>query len=99
MKGLSLDTDRPEDQELISYGLATFDNIFLGFITSLVMVTMEGWSKVMYNLTDATNPSLAIFGCTTLVVICGFFLVNIILAVLAESVSNENELDDQNIVM
>ena len=58
------------------------------------MVSLEGWSKVMYNMTDATIPSLAIVGCITLVVICGLFLVNIILAVLAESVSNENDLED-----
>ena len=83
---------------MISFGLATFDNIFLGFVTSLVMVTLEGWSKVMYNLTDATFPALSIFGCSSLVIICGFFLINIILAVLAESVSNNNDLEDMGVV-
>jgi hypothetical protein len=93
---LTLETDHPEMQPLIFFGLGTFDNIFFGFITIFVMVTLEGWSKIMYNIMDASIPSVGVIGCVLVVVLCGFFLVNIILAVLAESIS-EDELVEENL--
>ena len=93
-RGLSIETDHPENQPLIFYGLGTFDNIFFGFITIFVMVSLEGWSKIMYNIMDTTFPLVGVIGCVLLVVLCGFFLKNIILAVLAESIS-EDDMDDE----
>jgi hypothetical protein len=31
--GLSLQSDNPEEQKLINYGITTFDNLLFGFIT------------------------------------------------------------------
>ena len=47
----------------------------------------------MYNMLDATMPWLVIFVCISVVIFCGFFLVNVILAVLSESISTD-ELED-----
>jgi len=57
------------------------------------MVTLEGWAFIMYNMMDATMDWLAIFVCVSVVILCGFFLVNVILAVLADSISSD-ELED-----
>ena len=95
MRGLPLESDHPEEQELISYGLATFDNILFALQTTFVMVTLEGWTKVMYNLMDATVPILAVTICCNLVILCAFFLLNIILAVLAETVNKGDAHDMQ----
>ena len=70
-----------------------FDNILFGFLTIFQMVTLEGWTNVMYNLMDASRGWLAIAMCVSVVVLCGFFLVNILLAVLADSIAND-ELED-----
>jgi hypothetical protein len=78
---------------LINYGITSFDNIVDGFLTIFQMVTLEGWAFIMYNMMDATMDWLAIFVCVSVVILCGFFLVNVILAVLADSISSD-ELED-----
>ena len=50
------------------------------------MVTLEGWAFIMYNMLDATMSWLAIFVCVSVVILCGFFPLNVILAVLANLV-------------
>lgn len=42
----------------------------------------------MYNLMDAGMPWMSVLFCVLLVVICSLFLLNVILAVLSESISN-----------
>jgi len=94
MRGLSIQSDRPERQIAINYGMVTFDNIFIGFITIFQMVTLEGWSNIMYDLMDVSMPWLAILMCVSLVFICSFFMLNVILAVIADSISDDGELED-----
>ena len=52
------------------------------------MITLEGWVNIMYNFMDTGMPWMGVMFCTLLVVICSFFLLNVILAVLSESISN-----------
>jgi len=52
------------------------------------MITLEGWVDIMYNLMDAGMPWMSVLFCVLLVVICSLFLLNVILAVLSESISN-----------
>ena len=54
------------------------------------MVSLEGWSITMYNMMDVNNPIMGIFISCSIVALCSFFLLNIILAVLAESISEED---------
>ena len=95
MKNLSLRTDHIESQELINFGITTFDNLILAQITIFQMITLEGWVNIMYNLMDAGMPWMAILFCVLLVVICALFLLNIILAVLSEGIANA-DLEDPN---
>lgn len=46
----------------------------------------------MYNLMDSNIQWMAVFFSVSLVVIGGFFLLNLILAVLAEALSNIDEV-------
>jgi hypothetical protein len=52
------------------------------------MITLEGWTKIMYNLMDANISWMAIIFSVLLIVIGSFFLLNIILAVLAGAIRN-----------
>lgn len=51
------------------------------------MITLEGWTKIMYNLMDSNIAWMAIIFSILLVVIGAFFLLNVILAVLAEALT------------
>ena len=64
-----------------------FDNLGIGFITVFQMITLEGWTKVMYNMMDSNITWMAIIFCILLIVIGSFFLLNVILAVLAEALN------------
>lgn len=68
-----------------NFGIATFDNMILGFVTVFQMVTLEGWSDIMYNLMDASVPYIAVIFCSLVVVIGSFFLLNVVLAVIMEA--------------
>jgi hypothetical protein len=92
---LSSDIDKPIEQELINYGLMNFDNIFYGFLTIFQIVTLEGWTEVMYNMMDARRGWLAVTMCTSVVILCANFLLNIILAILADEISRD-DLEDSN---
>ena len=89
--GLSNKIDNPELQPLIDYGLSNFDNLPSSLLTIFTMITLEGWTKIMYNMVDSSNPGAAIVFCVSLVVIGAFFLLNVILAVLADALDKVDE--------
>ena len=49
------------------------------------MITLEGWTNIMYNLSDTSYPWMAISFCVLLVFIGSFFLLNVILAVIMDA--------------
>jgi len=76
---------------LINYGITNFDNIFDSFLTIFQMVTLEGWTALMYNMMDSNVTSMAVAVCCSFVFIGAFFLLNIILAVLDEQITDNHE--------
>jgi hypothetical protein len=53
--GISLSDDGIPDSELINYGITTFDNIGIGMITIFQVITLEGWTVIMYNVRIEVN--------------------------------------------
>ena len=51
------------------------------------MITLEQWTTVMYLLMDSNIWWMSVFFCVTLVLIGSFFLLNVILAVLADALN------------
>jgi hypothetical protein len=49
------------------------------------MITLEGWTDIMYNLIDSSQGWMAILFCVLLVVVGSFFLLNVILAVIMDA--------------
>ena len=82
---MNLTTEVLQDQELISYGIVTFDNLLRALITIFQMITLEGWTDMMYNLSDASQAWMAILFFCLLVVVGSFFLLNVILAVIMDA--------------
>jgi hypothetical protein len=67
------------------YGIITFDNIVEGMITIFQVITLEGWSTLMYNLSDASPQWMSEIFCILLVLVGSFFLLNVILAVIMDA--------------
>jgi hypothetical protein len=74
-----------------NYGITNFDNIFFSLLVIFQWVTLEGWSVVMVMLEKAFN-SFAIFFFIPLVFIGAFFLLNLTLAVIKSSFTEEHNL-------
>ena len=83
--GISLEDDGVFDNPVINYGVTTFDNIGSAFTSVLVILFADQWAKIMYNLMDADIPVLAAIYCMLIIVICTFFLINLILAVIIQA--------------
>ena len=79
-----VDWPGPED------GLINFDNIGFAIITVFQCITMEGWTDVMYNVSDAGVTGGNIYF-ISLVIIGSFFVMNLILGVLSGEFSKERE--------
>ena len=95
--GLPLSSDHPESQKLINYGVTTFDNLLFGFITIFQMITQEGWVYLMNLLVDSGHPWIARIFCVGIIISCSFFIMNVFLAVLAESIEEASKEDPYEI--
>lgn len=69
-----------------------FDHLPIALITIFQMITLEGWTKIMYNLMDSNIQWMAIIFSVMLIVFGSFFLLNLILAVLSEALRNVDEI-------
>ena len=80
-------SDTKYDQSLIFYGVLGFDNLAWAMLTIFQMITLEHWTLVMYNLMDSNITWMAIVFSVSLIIIGSFFLLNVILAVLADALN------------
>ena len=56
------------------------------------MMTVEGWTKIMYNLMDSNIEWMSVAFSISLVLITYFYAFNILLAILQESNENQGRL-------
>jgi hypothetical protein len=63
-----------------------FDNFGVALLSIFRLLTLEGWSGVMYNYMDA-DGIFAAFYFPIIIIIGSFFLLNLFLAVIMESFS------------
>lgn len=63
------------------YGIVIFDSFLDSFLSVFQIISMDNWSGIMYNLIDATG-SVGITYCFFLIIICAFFVMNMLLAVI-----------------
>ena len=56
------------------------------------MMTVEGWTKIMYNLMDSNIQWMSVMFSISLVLITYFYAFNILLAILQESNENQGKL-------
>lgn len=71
-----------------NYGITTFDNIAVSMLTVFQVITMDGWTAILYNMMDSTNVLISIVYFCSLILLGSFFLLNLILAVVQESYVN-----------
>jgi len=68
-------------RENYNYGVTSFDNIFVAFITIFQCITLEGWADIMYLTMDIFSPVTVIYF-AMLLIFGTFVLLNLLLAVV-----------------
>lgn len=92
--GLGSDFDEPQHQTLIYYNILGFNNLAWAMLTILQMITLESWTIVMYNLMDSNSWWMSVIFCVLIVVIGSFFMLNVILAVLADALQTVEKVQE-----
>ncbi|KAH8064513.1 hypothetical protein JL722_1389 [Aureococcus anophagefferens] len=77
--------------EDLNFGYTSFDNYLLGLVTIFQTITLEGWSDVMFMYEDAGDPTVAALFFTCMVIFGSFILLNLVLAVLENSLEEEDD--------
>lgn len=74
--------------EGLNWGYTNFDNFLSAFVTSFQIISMEGWTDIMYQVIDAwyIAPTIALF--VIFILIGGHIVLNLVLAVITGSIDN-----------
>ena len=84
-EGVKISSENLTTNELISFGITTFDNLAVSILTIFVNITLEGWTLMMYNLMDSSQAWLAILFFCLMVILGAFFLLQVILAIIMQA--------------
>ncbi|KOO27419.1 voltage-gated ion channel superfamily, partial [Chrysochromulina tobinii] len=74
-------------EDNINYGATNFDNFGWAIIQVFQTITFDGWTPTMYAVLNTTGQPLVLVYFLLLVVLGGFFIVNLFLAVLFQEFS------------
>jgi len=92
----------PEKDEVVFNGLMVFDNLFQSQLTIFQIITLENWTIVLNNvrfplnrkLTEGDYPLIPVIFCLSLVLLGGFFLMNLILAVIMRAFTDIDKKEE-----
>ncbi|KAL5266763.1 hypothetical protein ACHWQZ_G003966 [Mnemiopsis leidyi] len=79
------------DWEGPNEGITTFNHIGLASLTVFQIITLEGWTDIMYWSMDAIGPELPPLFYCNIVIWGAFFMLNLVLGVLAGEFSKQRE--------
>ena len=77
----------------LNWGFTNFDSFLPAFMTTFQVVTLEGWTDVMNEIVDAWYFAPTVFIFSIEVILCGYIVLNLVLAVITNSLENVT-LDD-----
>ena len=80
----------------LNWGFTNYDSFMQAFVTTLQVITLEGWTDIMYQIIDSWSftPTVIIF-CIQ-VVLCGYIVLNLVLAVITEALDNIDDSEDES---
>jgi hypothetical protein len=81
--------DGADGEEFIFFDIVNFNDVFIGLASIFLVLTLEGWTTMMYNYMDSSSAPFSIFFFVTLVIFGSFFTLNLLLAVIMESFAEQ----------
>lgn len=77
------------------YGIPNFDNFAHGIVTIFQVLTLESWSYLMYNYSDANGPTISVIFFILIVILGSFFTMNLVLAQIMDSFNEQQEAKEE----
>ena len=79
-------TDLYKDSQTkeLNWGITNFDNIGSAFLTVFQVTTLEGWTPIMYVISDGYNVYVSSIYFCFCVLVCSYFLLNLTIAVMLD---------------
>ena len=74
------EVDHTDQSELLFYDQLNFNNVIMSGLTIIQVMTLEHWSRMLYNFQDTTNSLGAAIFFALVVVIGSFVSLNLVLA-------------------
>ena len=95
--GLDPETvDGTTDLEIIQFDIVNFNHLGTAIITVFQVVTLEGWSQLMYNYMDTVSVALSTIYFNIVVLIGSFVALNLVLASIMEAFLDEEDTNVQD---
>ena len=82
--------------EGLNWGFTNFDSFLSAFITTFQVITLEGWTNVMNQVVDAWYFAPTVFIFSLEVILCGYIVMNLVLAVITSSLDQMDDEDDDD---
>lgn len=85
--------------ESLNWGFTNFDNFGAAFLTTFQVITLEGWTNVMQQVVDVWYYTPTVFIFTIEVILCGYIVLNLVLAVISKSleqIEDEEKKEDDS---
>jgi hypothetical protein len=68
--------------------MTSFDNTLVGMVNIFIIITLEGWSDIMYMIRSTTDSYAYDFFFVIVVLLGNFFVLNLMIAVQFTSLQN-----------
>ena len=78
-----------------THGTVAFDNVLIAQLTLFVCTTLEGWSEVMFDASDAYSTSVARIFFFLAIIILGLFIFKLVVAVVYIRFDKTKSLDSK----
>lgn len=82
---IPLKYDPVRNNPTLQFGLANFDSFWQSGLAVIQTITFDSWTTNLKNLMDSSHQEIASMFQCIIVVLCSFFLLNLILAVIMQS--------------
>ena len=77
--------------ESLNYGFTNYDDFLNSFVTTFQVVSLEGWTGILYNIIDSWGAAPAIIIFTISIVLTSQIALNLVLAVITDSMEKLEE--------
>ncbi len=77
--------------EDLNWGFTNFDTFLSAFITTFQVITLEGWTDILNQVIDAWYFAPSVFIFCVEVILCGYIVLNLVLAVITNSLEDMEE--------